>query len=626
MPRQGRNGNPATCVACHGNAPHKKEPRLNQHTAKVACQTCHIPAFARGGIATKMTWDWSTAGELDADGKQIVRKDEKGRIIYESRKGTFTLGENVKPEYFWFNGDVNYTLVTDKIEKTDRRTPINRLGGSPDRRQIDDLADQGVPRLAALRPGQQDAGHAAHRGQRRHRVTGKTWPGTRRLPRRHEGRRRALLRQVDFIKTEMSWPITHMVAPKEKALACVECHSKNGRLAGIEGVYMPGRDANRAGRHRRLGTGPADPARRHRPRPAARRQSPAWPNGRIVMTQRVYIFKGFERFWHWSQAGLIMFMMLTGFEIHGTYTLFGFEQGGGYHTIAAWTLVGLWVFAIFWHLTTGEWRHYIPTLENISVIAKYYSSGIFKHEPHPFKPSRRNKHNPLQRLTYLAILTLLSPLIWVTGWLYLFYADWPAWGLSQSAAGMDCHRPYRRRVPDAGFPHFAPLSRDHRPQGLLAGQGHDHRLGRSRVIHAIPANNLSSQESIMKSAKPSPPPPYSHCSAFRSRPRPTMPTGSAAASTTAAYAPPATWRCLIGSINPSTKTMAEWASYMKADKHAKGKDTVKQYVSKTYRAKIKSANKAAEKFADVPDQELFDDLAAFLTKGAKDGEAPASCS
>jgi len=82
----------------------------------------------------------------------------------------------------------------------------------------------------------------------------------------------------------------------------------------------------------------------------------------------------------------------------------------------------------------------------------------------------------------------------------------------------------------------------------------------------------------------------------------------------------------IGSINPSTKTKAEWAAYLKADKHAKGKDTVKQYVSKTYRASIKSGNKAAEKFAAVPDQELLDDIAAFLTKGAKDGDAPATCS
>lgn len=82
----------------------------------------------------------------------------------------------------------------------------------------------------------------------------------------------------------------------------------------------------------------------------------------------------------------------------------------------------------------------------------------------------------------------------------------------------------------------------------------------------------------------------------------------------------------VGAINPSTKTKAEWAAYLKADKHAKGKDTVKQYVSKAYRASIKSGNKAAEKFANVPDQELLDDLAAFLKKGAKDGDAPASCS
>lgn len=148
------------------------------------------------------------------------------------------------------------------------------------------------------------------------------------------------------------------------------------------------------------------------------------------MTQRVYLFKVFERLWHWSQAALIIFMLLTGFEIHGTYTVFGFEKAVDYHVVAAWTLVGVWVFAIFWHLTTGEWRQYIPTFERIVVISNYYASGIFKGEPHPFKPTSQQKHNPLQRLTYLAILTLLSPLIWVTGWLYLFYADWAKWGIS----------------------------------------------------------------------------------------------------------------------------------------------------------------------------------------------------
>jgi hypothetical protein len=82
----------------------------------------------------------------------------------------------------------------------------------------------------------------------------------------------------------------------------------------------------------------------------------------------------------------------------------------------------------------------------------------------------------------------------------------------------------------------------------------------------------------------------------------------------------------VGAINPSTKTKAEWTTYLAMDKHAKGVDKVSTYLGKAYRASIKATNKAAEKFADVPDQELAEDLRAFLLKGAKDGDAPATCS
>ena len=79
-------------------------------------------------------------------------------------------------------------------------------------------------------------------------------------------------------------------------------------------------------------------------------------------------------------------------------------------------------------------------------------------------------------------------------------------------------------------------------------------------------------------------------------------------------------------IPPTSKTKAEWSAYFQADKHAKGKDSVKQYISQQYRASIKATNKAAEKFADVPDEDLLNDIKAFVTKGAKDGDSPASCS
>ena len=144
---------------------------------------------------------------------------------------------------------------------------------------------------------------------------------------------------------------------------------------------------------------------------------------------KIYIFKRFERFWHWSQAALIMFLMLTGFEIHGSYSFFGFERATDYRTTAAWTLIGLWIFAIFWHFTTGEWKQYIPTMEKVDAMIKYYITGIFTNAPHPFRQTTLTKHNPLQRLAYLFVLLVINPIMWFSGWLYLFYNDLPAVGL-----------------------------------------------------------------------------------------------------------------------------------------------------------------------------------------------------
>ena len=81
----------------------------------------------------------------------------------------------------------------------------------------------------------------------------------------------------------------------------------------------------------------------------------------------------------------------------------------------------------------------------------------------------------------------------------------------------------------------------------------------------------------------------------------------------------------IGAISPNSKTKAEWMSYLQADKHAKGKDTVKSYFSKEYRASIKAKNQAAAKYAEIPEADLFEDVKAFLAMGAKDSDTPTSC-
>jgi thiosulfate reductase cytochrome b subunit len=145
---------------------------------------------------------------------------------------------------------------------------------------------------------------------------------------------------------------------------------------------------------------------------------------------RVYIFKRFERFWHWSQAALILLMLVTGFEVHGSYAALGWQKAANLHTLAAWALITLWAFAIFWHFTTGEWKQYIPTSEKIVAVMRYYAFGIFDpNAHHPFRTTQLTKHNPLQRLAYLFVKLFINPLIWITGLLYLYYHDLAAYGI-----------------------------------------------------------------------------------------------------------------------------------------------------------------------------------------------------
>lgn len=133
------------------------------------------------------------------------------------------------------------------------------------------------------------------------------------------------------------------------------------------------------------------------------------------------VFKRFERFWHWSQAALIFFLLATGFEIHGSYNLFGFGKAASLHSTAAWLLIALWVLAIFWHFTTGEWRQYLPTTDKLGAVIHYYAIGTFTGASHPFRKTTKAKHNPLQRLAYLWFKLMISPLIWISGLLYMFY-------------------------------------------------------------------------------------------------------------------------------------------------------------------------------------------------------------
>jgi len=139
------------------------------------------------------------------------------------------------------------------------------------------------------------------------------------------------------------------------------------------------------------------------------------------MSKKVYLYKRFERFWHWGQTLLIFSLIFTGFEIHGVTSLMGYENAVIWHNNAAWAFIILIVFAIFWHLTTDEWRNYIPTITNFKAQVNYYLTGIFRNAPHPTRKRTLSKLNPLQRLVYFGLKILLIPLMVITGLFYMYF-------------------------------------------------------------------------------------------------------------------------------------------------------------------------------------------------------------
>ncbi len=149
-------------------------------------------------------------------------------------------------------------------------------------------------------------------------------------------------------------------------------------------------------------------------------------------TERLYLYSRFERFWHWAQTVLILVLLVTGFEIHGTFSLLGFARAFAVHNFCAWSWLVLYAFIVFWMAVTDEWKHYVPTFLKLMDVVRYYLSGIFRGEPHPVPKSERAKHNPLQRLTYLGIVSFLVPFQMITGFLYYTYNQWPQLGFAGS--------------------------------------------------------------------------------------------------------------------------------------------------------------------------------------------------
>lgn len=224
-----------SCENCHTDKPHK-ENRLNEHTDRIACQTCHIPEFARK-YPTKMIWDWSKAGDS-------TRKDEPHE--YLKIKGEFKYDESVIPIYAWFNGKMDRYILGDKLDSAKEHYINNPQGSRNDKNSkiwpfkihhsiqpYDPINNILIPPITSGEGGYWTKFDWAFAIQTGAKINNLPYSG-----------------KFGFTQTKMYWPITHMVSTSKNALECKDCHSPGGRLNWQELGYKtdpvqgPGKSLN----------------------------------------------------------------------------------------------------------------------------------------------------------------------------------------------------------------------------------------------------------------------------------------------------------------------------------------------------------------------------------------------
>jgi hypothetical protein len=142
------------------------------------------------------------------------------------KKGNFTWGKNIIPTYAWYNGSAGAYLPGDKIDPA-KVTKLSYPNGTREDSN------------AKIYPFKIHTGKQIFDTKNNYMITPKLfgedgywktfdWDKAARLGMQSSGLEYS--GEYGFTETIMSWRINHMVAPKEEALSCLDCHGDHGRF------------------------------------------------------------------------------------------------------------------------------------------------------------------------------------------------------------------------------------------------------------------------------------------------------------------------------------------------------------------------------------------------------------
>ena len=142
------------------------------------------------------------------------------------------------------------------------------------------------------------------------------------------------------------------------------------------------------------------------------------------MADKIYLYPRWLRFWHILNAVLCLVLIISGFQMqYSAFAVMSLKIAVKLHNFSGIILSVNYLVFFVGNLISGNYRYYKPDekpmLENLKKQFIYYTIGIFKGVVKPFAISKERKFNPLQKVSYLAAMYVLMPVVVVTGTLML---------------------------------------------------------------------------------------------------------------------------------------------------------------------------------------------------------------
>jgi thiosulfate reductase cytochrome b subunit len=145
------------------------------------------------------------------------------------------------------------------------------------------------------------------------------------------------------------------------------------------------------------------------------------------MSEKYYFYPRWIRLWHLLNAVLCLLLIASGLSLQysdANAPVISFQAAIAIHNFCGVALTLNYTIFFAGNIVRGNGKHYILVLkglgERLWKQLYFYAYGTFKGEPAPYPVGKERKFNPLQQISYVIIMYVTLPVLFITGWALLF--------------------------------------------------------------------------------------------------------------------------------------------------------------------------------------------------------------